>query len=140
MNLTPVQVIYYLISKLAFNNEFLVLDFPPTIPVLSSVLLSARYRLHDAVMSRCDSFKWLSDLRQPICDEDAPIEPHALHNPDCRLVRMTTEGQLVIAVTSLRRALCYDSSIYSGSYKSWIEPVAQFFPLNPTKCFRLVIF
>ena len=110
------------------------------IPAVSTTVLSARYRLHDAVMSRCDSFHWLSSLRQPIAEDGILAEPHPLHNPKCRLVRLTTDGKLVISVNSFRRTLTYDSTIYSGSYKSWIGLVARPFPLNPTKSFRMVIY
>ena len=107
------------------------------IPPLPTSILSARYRLHDVITSKTDSFQWLADCKRSL-DNNSDFKPHDLHSPSCRLVRTTISGYLVIAVTSYRRALSYDATVYYGSYKEWISPMARFYPLNPTKSFRLV--
>ena len=110
---------------------------PPVIPTLPTSILTARYRMHDAIKSRCNSFQWLVDGHYDLGGEELS-RPHELHNPSCRLIRLTPDGRLVISVTSIRKALSYDSTIYYGSYKSWISDVAQFYPLNPIRSFRMV--
>ena len=117
----------------------LVLCTPPEIPTLPTSLLTARYRLHDAIKSHCNSFQWLIDSHYSLGEEDLS-RPHDLHHYDCRVVKLTSDGQLVISVTNMRKAISYDSSIYLGSYKSWLFPVAQFYPLNPIRSFRMVCF
>ena len=114
-----------------------MLYVPPEIPTLPTSILTARYRLHDAVKSRCDSFQWLVDSHHALGSEELS-RPHDLHHPDCRIIRLNADGQLIVSVTSMRRAISYDSTTYRGSYKSWISTVAQFYPLNPTRSYRLV--
>ena len=109
------------------------------IPSLPTSILSARYQLHEIIRSKTDSFQWLSDGRRELGNDEYP-DAHDIHSPSCRTVRMTISGYLVIAVTSYRRALSYDATVYYGSYKDWISPVAQYYPLNPTRSFRLVSF
>ena len=114
------------------------MDSPVNIPPLPTSILSARYRLHEVIRSKTDSFHWLSDGQRDLGNAEYPDAPHDLNSPSCRTVRMTISGYLVIAITSFRRALSYDATVYYGSYKEWISPVAQFYPLNPTRSFRLV--
>ena len=120
-----------------YITHFLVMYTPATIPTLPTSILTARYRLHDAIRARCNSFQWLVDGHYDLGEEEMS-RPHDLHNPNCRVVRYTPDGRLAIAVTSVRKALSYDASIYSGSYKSWISAIAQFYPLNPVRSFRMV--
>ena len=98
---------------------------PPVVPTLPTSIVTARYKLHDAIRERCNSFLWLNDSHYDFGDEDSS-KPHDLHDPNCRVVNLTASGQLIVAVTSLRKALSYDASVYLGTYKSWISVLAQF--------------
>ena len=100
-------------------------------------ILTARYRLHEAIKTRCNSFQWLVDSHYAI-GADEMSRPHDLHHPDCRVIRLTTDGQLIVSVTNMRKAISYDSTTYLGSYKSWMSTIAQFYPLNPTRSYRMV--
>ena len=78
------------------------------------------------------------DGHRELGNAEYPDLPHDLNSPSCRTVRVTISGYLVIAITSYRRALSYDATVYYGSYKEWISPIARFYPLNPTLSYRMV--
>ena len=101
---------------------------------MTSDILSARFRLHRRIIDQTENFLWLLDTQYTL----APDTVHPLDIPDARSVQISTAGCLIISHSSASRLANYESTLYVGSSKSWIVPMAQFSLMNPEKCRRMV--
>ena len=101
---------------------------------MTSEILSARYELHRRIIDSTENFLWLLDTQYSL----APGTVHPLDLPDSRTVHVNSAGNLVLAHSSISRLATFESTLYMGSNKSWIVPVAQFSMVNPEKSRRMV--
>ena len=101
---------------------------------MTSDILSARFRLHRRIIDQTENFLWLLDTQYNL----DPDFVHPLDLPDVRSVQFTQGGSLIISHSSTSRLANYESTMYMGSNKSWIVPMAQFSLMNPEKCRRMV--
>ena len=65
---------------------------------------------------------------------------HPTNCPDSRILRLNSDGTLVVCVSSHKRVLLNDYALYEGSYKDWISPIVAFPIFNPLKKYRMVRF
>ena len=77
---------------------------------------------------------WLLDTQYNLGEDDV----HPLDLPETMVVQLTTTGTLVITSSTVKQLSYFESTMYYGSCKSWIAPVAEFSMLNPEKARRMV--
>ena len=100
--------------NLVFDNSFVL-------PSMTSDILSARFHLHRRIIDQTEGFLWLLDTQYTL-DSDTI---HPLDLPDARSVQFNHTGCLIISHSSTSRLAYYESTMYMGSVKSWIAPMAQ---------------
>ena len=71
-------------------------------------------------------------------DPTALQAAHPLNQPESRIVHLSEDGTVNISVSEYKRLLMNDFTLYYGSYKAWLIPIASFPVFNPTKAYRFV--
>ena len=128
-----------MVSSINFFNlsklNFLVYDRPLEIPALTSDILTTRYRLHRKIVEKTENFYWLMDTGYHVTPD-----VHPLDLPESKTVQLKSAGNIIITRPSINRLASVESTLYCGSRKDWISPLASFSLVNPEKCRRLVRF
>ena len=104
------------------------------IAAVSADVLTARYHLHRRVAEQTEAFQWLLDTQYSVANDVV----HPLDLPESMVVQLTTNGTLIITSSTVKRLSYFESTMYMGSCKEWIAPVAQYSMMNPEKCRRMV--
>ena len=99
--------------------------------------MNARYELQDRIVRQTGSFRWL---------RDGHLDPktwsltaaHPLNQPESRIVQISDDGTVNVSVSTHKRLMMNDATLYYGSYKVWVIPILNFPAFNPTKCHRFV--
>ena len=92
------------------------------------------YNTHTRIYSQGGAFKWILDGHLAI---DATVHP--TNCPASRVLRVSTTGALILCVSSHKRLLLNDHTLYNGSYKEWLAPIMGFNMFNPVKTYRMVL-
>ena len=64
---------------------------------------------------------------------------HPLDLQESMVVQFTTSGTLIVTTSTVKRLAYMESTMYRGSCKEWISPVAEFSLMNPEKARRMVL-
>ena len=109
----------------------------PDIPLLTEEEMRVRYEIHERIIQQTGNFRWL---------RDGHLDPrtwsltaaHPLNQPDSRVVHLSDDGTVNLFVSEYKRVMMNDATLYYGSYKAWLVPIANFPLFDPTKCYRFV--
>ena len=93
------------------------------------------YDVHKRIVGETGHFKWLLDGHM---HPDATVHP--VNSTDSRILRLNSNGSVVVCISSHKKVLLNDYALYEGSYKDWISPVVAFPIFNPVKKYRMVSF
>ena len=107
--------------------------------MLSAEELQLRYELHDRIVQQTGNFRWLQFGHFDPTSQSITAA-HPLNRPESRVVQISDDGTVNISISEYKRVMLNDFTLYFGSYKSWIIPIASFPIFNPTKCYRFVSF
>ena len=91
------------------------------------------YKTHARIYGQGGTFKWILDGHLAI---DATVHP--TNCPESRVLRVSAGGTLILCVSSHKRLLLNDYTLYHGSYKEWLAPIMGFNMFNPIKTYRMV--
>ena len=95
--------------------------------------LEAMYINHTRISERNGEFKWLLDGHLA-----ADTSAHPVNCPESRVLRLSSTGALLLCVSSHKRVLLNDHTLYYGTYKEWLASILGYNMFNPVKTYRMV--
>ena len=91
------------------------------------------YTNHTRISKKNGEFKWLLDGHLA-----ADTSAHPINCPESRVLRLSSTGALIVCVSSHKRVLLNDHTLYYGTYKEWLASILGYNMFNPVKTYRMV--
>ena len=95
--------------------------------------LEIMYANHTRISEKNGEFKWLLDGHLA-----ADTGAHPVNCPESRVLRTSSTGALILCVSSHKRVLLNDHTLYYGTYKEWLAPILGYNMFNPVRTYRMV--